>query len=349
MGSVSFETICPSIIACVIGFLVYGLHHLPPFGDFTCTFLGIECPIPNSQEISLTSNKHQLTNILKSWVEKGFLTGAQVSIFVNNDEIFNFFVANELELPKFDDNSLVPVFSCTKNFAAIMIAIAIKNGWINSYDDKITDYWPEFPTRRIITKYEYFDKYYTRFSSNKTILHDYDHFIWFLETEKYSFNTDTFDASISDVLRHDSGMRLLLSKDLVYFDTITHDGMKKIIEDNKYLIEFEETQRQYHSLAYGYILSQLFINVEPKHRSILQYWDDEILPHLKDDSVVFELLGLADKPELQNKMYQIERKFNSYLNHKNLQCTTYHVIAIQIVIVLLALHFECFLFRFLKC
>jgi CubicO group peptidase (beta-lactamase class C family) len=42
-----------------------------------------------------------------------------------------------------EKDDLVMVFSTTKGLAAICLAIAHSNGWLN-YDEKVTTYWPEF-------------------------------------------------------------------------------------------------------------------------------------------------------------------------------------------------------------
>lgn len=44
-----------------------------------------------------------------------------------------------------EKETMVPVFSSTKGFAALAAAVAHSKGWIN-YDAKISSYWPEFGT-----------------------------------------------------------------------------------------------------------------------------------------------------------------------------------------------------------
>ena len=293
----SFRSWC-SWIALLLSVLsaigLYSIHNLPPFNNIWCILANNNCPVAKSKDVSAAipgyenPHKQELAKLFESWVNNGFSTGAQLSTFVNNDEVLNFYVKDDAKYPNFDEKSIVTIFSCTKNFAATLIAIAIKHGWINSYNDKIVDYWPEFPTTRLLLSFEDYNDYFKQFKSNKTLLRDSSNLIEYFQSNNLSIETDTYFATISDVLRHDSGMRLLLSTDALYFDTVTHKEMKRMIEDHKYLVHFKETQRVYHSISRGYTLNQLFINVEPKHRSMKQYLEQEILPKL-DDSRMLQL------------------------------------------------------------
>jgi CubicO group peptidase (beta-lactamase class C family) len=42
-----------------------------------------------------------------------------------------------------EENTIVPVFSSTKGFAAMTLAVANARGWLD-YDEKVAAYWPEF-------------------------------------------------------------------------------------------------------------------------------------------------------------------------------------------------------------
>ena len=89
---------------------------------------------------------NELKNALEEYIENGEDVATQMNIFVDNKEKLNYFVCDKKRYPDFDVNSLVPIYSSTKNVAAILILIAVKNKWL-SYNDRIIQYWPEFPTK----------------------------------------------------------------------------------------------------------------------------------------------------------------------------------------------------------
>ena len=89
---------------------------------------------------------NEIKSALKEYIKNGEDVATQINIFVDNKEKLNYFVSDKNRYPNYDVNSLHTIFSSTKNIAAILILIAVKNKWL-SYNDRIIQYWPEFPTK----------------------------------------------------------------------------------------------------------------------------------------------------------------------------------------------------------
>lgn len=71
--------------------------------------------------------------------------GAACAIFYKGRKVVDLWGGSaEPRLNKsWEGNTLVPVFSSTKGFAALAAAVAHSKGWID-YDAKVSSYWPEF-------------------------------------------------------------------------------------------------------------------------------------------------------------------------------------------------------------
>ena len=276
-----------SVLSVIVAWSIYIIHNLAPFMPWQCIAFSIKCPIPESNIYGLidkntNSNVQKLDTIFHSWMNDGFVTSAQASLFVENEEVLNYHIKDLSRRPNFDETSLLPMFSCSKNFAAIMIAVAIDKGWIHSYHDAIADYWEEFPQKRIILSFEDYSLYYDTFSNDINLLNNMTNlFDFYANTTKIRIENDYY-SQIKDVLRHDSGFGINLNNYGIDLTSIDFGTMKDYIERHEYLIYFKETPRVYHAINRGWILNQLFINVEPQHRSMYQYFKDEFLPILKE-------------------------------------------------------------------
>lgn len=144
--------LCCSILVVVLAFTITIIHNAPPHLSLQCSGFGLYCP----QITFAKSGKHKadetLNRIVKSithWIDTGEAIASQLSIRQKGNEIFNFYAADTVRTgDRFDDRSLITIFSNGKTFEALFMALAIDQKWIDSYDDPITKYWPRFPTNR---------------------------------------------------------------------------------------------------------------------------------------------------------------------------------------------------------
>ncbi|KHJ93196.1 beta-lactamase [Oesophagostomum dentatum] len=115
--------------------------------------------------------------------------------------------------------------------AAICMAILVDRGLCN-YEDKVTDYWPEFG------------------QNGKS------------------------DITIQMVLAHKAGLPYF-SKALDLADLTDGLRMATIIEQESPKFP-PGSKTAYHPLTYGWLVDQIFCRIEPQHRSVGQFFREEI-------------------------------------------------------------------------
>ena len=167
-------------------------------------------------------------------------------------------------MPRFDQNSAIPIFSTTKNFAAMLMGVALQNEWIESYDDEVIKHWPEFPTKRVIIEFDDWTQFLDECRANDTNCGEAE-FIKYCNAKSIPLRKN-YKVRIKDVLRHEGGFGLSLSEREITMYNTSYKDIKSLIEETEYLIYFRETNRNYHAFSRGYILNQIFMNVEPQKR-----------------------------------------------------------------------------------
>eukprot|EP01083_Nonionella_stella_P155778 503771_1 len=310
------SNICIRVISVgivVLSILVYTIHNAAPYLRLECVALSVSCPITKSYG---TINDHKsadsihlkpLKQIMQQWIRDGYSTGSQLSIFTNDKERLNIFAKDDRKYPNFDRNSLVPVFSTTHNFASLLMGIAVQNEWIQSLDDAVTDYWPQFPTQRLVLPYDTWLAYYDAHSS--TVNHNT--LAQYCNQHRIHLDIRPYRVKIKDVLRHEAGYGLLLSDVKMTPSTTTYQDIKTMIERTEYLIQFEDATRSYHGITRGFILNQIFMNMEPKRRSMSEYYQQEIVTKLAsqdtnaDEEFLLLFEGLKNTQKYVNKMYPV--------------------------------------------
>ena len=91
---------------------------------------------------------------------------------------------------------------------------------------------------------------------------------------------------IEDVLRHDSKLQLLKSTiDLEWGlpENIKKNKIGAIIEQTKPSNLPYGTNRTYHGLSKDYIINEIFVRVEPKGRTMGEYFREEIKDKIEAD------------------------------------------------------------------
>jgi len=83
---------------------------------------------------------------VRTMFEENFKTGrethAQLCVYVAGEQVVDLWGSIQAD-SKYNGDTLTNVFSSTKSLTAIAMAMMVDKGLIN-YDNKITDYWPEF-------------------------------------------------------------------------------------------------------------------------------------------------------------------------------------------------------------
>ncbi|KAG0165238.1 hypothetical protein DFQ28_009213 [Apophysomyces sp. BC1034] len=115
------------------------------FLPWTCSLFDLACP----STVSIIGHANDRYSAAKARFEENFLEGydigAGVAAYVNGELVLDLQGGwqNFEESIPFTENTLVPVYSCTKMVSAIVIAKFVQKGLL-SYDEPITRYWPEF-------------------------------------------------------------------------------------------------------------------------------------------------------------------------------------------------------------
>ena len=99
VSKMSFCKIACTIATVILSVCVYFVHNLPPYISYECAALEKNCPIAASLHRIKSDDKNvlQFETILNSWIANGYLTGSQASIFVNNEEIINFYAKDKIK------------------------------------------------------------------------------------------------------------------------------------------------------------------------------------------------------------------------------------------------------------
>lgn len=81
---------------------------------------------------------------INNFTKRGEIGGA-ISVFIDNEVVVDLWggYRNRRTRDVWEKDTLVQVFSSTKGFAALALALAHSKGYF-SYDEKVSTYWPEF-------------------------------------------------------------------------------------------------------------------------------------------------------------------------------------------------------------
>lgn len=188
---------------------------------------------------------------VKTLFEKNMRTlaeeNAQLCVYVGDERVVDLW-ASVPGNPGFGPDTLVNVFSSGKSLEAIAIASLVSNGLV-SYGDKVTRYWPEFA------------------ANGKEGL------------------------TIADVLRHEAGLAAFdVSLDPLDLHTgnIKANKIGSIIENHaqKYRNGGDANRREYHAVTRGWILNEIFRRIDPGHRTIGEFVQQELREPLDADVFV---------------------------------------------------------------
>jgi len=146
----------------------------------------------------------------------------------------------------FTPDSLVNIFSSGKSLAAIAMATLVGRGLL-SYEDKITDYWPEFGGAG---------------KQDLTVA----------ELMRHEAGLAAFDVSIVP--------------ESLFTENIKRNKVGRIIEQHRQRYREGGSRREYHAITRGWIINEVFRRVDPDGRTVGEFLREEISKPLQVDAVI---------------------------------------------------------------
>jgi CubicO group peptidase (beta-lactamase class C family) len=129
-----------------------------------------------------------------------------------------------------EEHTMVLVFSATKGMAAMTLALAHSQGWLD-YDERVCTYWPEFTAKGKET-----------ITVRQLLAH---------QAGLFAFHTPVDKEVIADL-----------------------DRLAEVMADEKPVWPLG-TRQAYHVISLGFYEGELLRRVDPQHRSLGQFFQDE--------------------------------------------------------------------------
>lgn len=203
---------------------------------------------------------------IKNFDKRGEL-GAACSIYLKGEKVVDLWggVKDHQTKKLWEEDTMVNVFSSTKGFSALAVAVAHSKGYFD-YDDKVSTYWKEFG------------------------------------------QNGKENITIKQLLNHQAGLSTI--KDLPIYKISDFDTSKMIGELEKKKPVWEPGSRHgYHCWTIGWLLSELIKRSDPHHRSLRDFFREEVaepleaefyigLPEHIDDSRVANIKGISSVLDL---------------------------------------------------
>jgi CubicO group peptidase (beta-lactamase class C family) len=190
------------------------------------------------------------TEFKRNFAERDEL-GAACTIYYKGEKVVDLWggYRDEATLAPWEKDTLVLVFSTTKGFAALAVAVAHSQGLLD-YDEKVATYWPEFA------------------------------------------DNGKENITVRQLLEHKAGLCAI--DEPLDLDMLANlDVMAAAIAKQKPAWE-PGTCSGYHAWSLGWYQNELIRRVDPQHRSIGQFFQDEIAKPLNAEFYI----GLpADVPD----------------------------------------------------
>ena len=179
--------------------------------------------------------------------ESGRLHCAQLCVYVGNEVVVDLVndttaATNDNNNSPYDEDSLQVVFSSSKVFTAVAVALMVENGYLK-YSDRIVDIWPEFGT---------------------------------------GSGHDTKDKlTVADLMRHQAGLTRINTKFEIedfFTENLTKNFVGKVLAeaqmDKAHLEEDGTVRRHYHYFTRGYFANEVCRRADPSGRTIGQILKD---------------------------------------------------------------------------
>ncbi|MEE8397424.1 MAG: serine hydrolase [Desulfobacterales bacterium] len=167
----------------------------------------------------------------------------QLCVYVGEDKVVDLW-ASATEDPNFSPDSLVNVFSSSKNFEAIAMAALAGKGLLN-YNARISEYWPEFAANG---------------KEDVTVA----------DLMRHEAGLAVFDTT--------------LEKEDILAENIKLNNVGVVIENHAQKFRRGAgNKREYHAITRGWIVNEVFRRIDPEGRTIGQFLREEISGPLEAD------------------------------------------------------------------
>jgi CubicO group peptidase (beta-lactamase class C family) len=171
---------------------------------------------------------------------------AQLCVYYRGERVVDLWAA-PVDDTAFSPDSLVNVFSCGKSLESIAMAWLVGHGLLD-YAAPVTRYWPEFAAN------------------------------------------EKGELTVADVLRHEGGMAFLhtsLDPDDLLPANLKLNKVGALIESHTPRFPTGgRGKREYHAFTRGWILNELFRRVDPKGRTMGEFYEEEIRRSLDVDVII---------------------------------------------------------------
>lgn len=197
--------------------------------------------------------------------------GSAVSVYYKGEKVVDLWggYRDALTKSKWEEDTKVIVFSTTKGLAAMCLAMAHSNGWLD-YDEKVATYWPEFA------------------------------------------QNGKENITVRQLLAHEAGL-CLVDEVFEIDDLADFDYIANLMARQKPLWEPGE-KHGYHLSTMGMYMNELMRRIDPKGRSIGQFFSEELVKPLDldfyiglPDSIPDEKLAKVYYPSLMQFIFNMNK------------------------------------------
>lgn len=170
----------------------------------------------------------------------------QLCAYVGEEKVVDLWASTTGD-PGFSADSLINVFSSSKNFEAIAMASLVDKGLLD-YNAKVSDYWPEFAAHGKAA-------------------------VTVADLMRHEAGLAAFDQTLEVA-------------DL-WVENIKQNSVGSVVENQKQRFrEGAGNRREYHAITRGWIANEIFRRVDPKGRTIGEFLREEISDPLQADAII---------------------------------------------------------------
>jgi CubicO group peptidase (beta-lactamase class C family) len=166
--------------------------------------------------------------------------GAACCIYQHGEKVVDLWggIRNKATGEAWEEDTMVLVFSATKGFAAMAMAVAHSRGWLD-YEERVCTYWPEFAQGG---------------KDKVTVRHLLSH-----QAGLFAFGETVDKSVVADLDR----LAIVLARQRPAWEP--------------------GSRQAYHALSLGFFEGELLRRVDPQHRSLGRFFQDEIASPLELD------------------------------------------------------------------
>jgi CubicO group peptidase (beta-lactamase class C family) len=164
--------------------------------------------------------------------------GAACCAYLRGEKVVDLWggIRNKATGEPWEEDTMVLVYSATKGFAAMTLALAHSRGWLD-YDERVCTYWPEFAQR-----------------GKETI-------------------------TVRQLLAHQAGLFALDTP--IDRALVTDLDRLAVVLARQTPVWPPGSRQAYHAITIGFYEGELLRRIDPRHRSLGQFFQDEIASPLR--------------------------------------------------------------------